>query len=136
VPDADPLDVNHYTLAAWVRYLPDDQARQEVLEKAGSYWMNIRLDTGQLRAGGFYGGCVTSPLRKTWWFLDSTAVIAPDTWTHVASTYDGQYLRVYVNGEPSGQLLVPSAALGPVCRNVLDQEAISRLMTKNPKSLH
>lgn len=95
VPDAPALDVNRYTLAAWVRYVPtvhDD--RWEIIEKAGSYWMNIRTDTRKLRVGGFYGGC----LNPNWHYVDSNASIPARTWVHVASTYDGATLRIYVNG--------------------------------------
>ena len=94
--DAAPLDVDRFTLAAWVRYLPkvhDD--RWEVLEKAGAYWMNIRTDTRRLRVGGFFGGCVQN---RYWVYLDSVRTIPAYTWVHVAGTYDGTALRIYVNG--------------------------------------
>jgi hypothetical protein len=94
--DSAPLDVNRFTLAAWVRYLPkvhDD--RWEVLEKAGAYWMNIRTDTRRLRVGGFFGGCVQN---RYWIYLDSVRTIPAYTWVHVAGTYDGSALRIYVNG--------------------------------------
>lgn len=94
--DAAPLDVDRFTLAAWVRYLPkvhDD--RWEVLEKAGAYWMNIRTDTRKLRVGGFFGGCVQN---RYWVYLDSARTIPAYTWVHVVGTYDGIALRIYVNG--------------------------------------
>jgi hypothetical protein len=96
VGDATALDVDRFTLAAWVRYQPsvhDD--RWEVLEKDGAYWMNIRTDTRKLRVGGFFGGCGSA---GRWVFLDSAAAIPASTWVHVAGTYDGTTLRVYVNG--------------------------------------
>ena len=98
VPDAAVLDVDRYTVAAWVRYLPkvhDD--RWEVAEKAGAYWMNIRTDTRRLRAGGFFGSC-DGQLGNTWRYVDSVRTIRAKTWVHVASTYDGSALRIYING--------------------------------------
>jgi hypothetical protein len=39
------------------------------------------------------------------WFNGSTA-LETNTWYHVAMTYDGNYLRLYVNGIPDGNLAV------------------------------
>ncbi len=112
VGDAPPLDVSTYTLAAWVRYtgVPNDQTlgRWEIMEKAGAYWMNIRT-TGQIRAGGFYGGCASA----SWVYLDTPQPIPVDTWTHVASTYDKVRLTIWVNG-----VAVASRAVGgATCTN-------------------
>jgi hypothetical protein len=112
VGDTPALDVNRYTVAAWVRYTGVQNAqtldRWEVLEKAGAYWMNIRT-TGQVRAGGFYGGCTT----PSWKYLDSPRPIPANTWTHVASTYNGSRLTIWVNG-----VKVASRAIsGATCAN-------------------
>ena len=112
VGDAPRLDVNKYTLAAWVRYtgVPNDQTidRWEVLEKAGAYWMNIRTD-GRVRVGGFYGGCVNA----NWKYFDSPKPIPINTWTHLASTYNGTQLAIWVNG-----VKVASRAIsGTTCSN-------------------
>jgi len=106
------LDVNQFTLAAWVRYLPkvhDD--RWEVLEKAGAYWMNIRTDTRRLRVGGFFGGCTA--VGNVWQFVDSKKVLPASTWVHVAGTYDGTALRIYINGVLDNTL----AVTGKTCVN-------------------
>ena len=93
VPDSAVLDVDRYTLAAWVRYLPNvHDDRWEVIEKAGAYWMNIRTDTRKLRVGGFYGSC-DGQLGDTWRYVDSVKTIPAKTWVHVASTYDGATLE-------------------------------------------
>jgi len=97
VGDPAALDVNRYTLAAWVRYtgVAHDQTlgRWEVLEKANAYWLSIRTD-GRVRAGGFYGGCA----NPNWQYLDSPQPVPTGTWTHVASTYNGSQLAIWVNG--------------------------------------
>ncbi len=109
--DAAALDVDHFTLAAWVRYTPNvHDDRWEILEKAGAYWMNIRTDTRQLRFGGFFGGCSGS---NHWFYLDSKKVLPASTWVHVAGTYDGKMLRIFVNGVQNAAL----AVTGTTCAN-------------------
>jgi len=102
VPSSPVLDVDRYTLSAWVRYtgIENDRTlgRWEVLEKAGAYWMNVRTN-GRVRVGGFYGGC-SGP--NVWQYLDSTRAIPVARWKHVASTYDGTWLRVYIDGRAAG----------------------------------
>jgi len=113
VPDSDLLDVDRYTLAAWVRYLPNvHDDRWEVVEKAGAYWMNIRTDTRKLRVGGFFGGC-DGRLGDTWQYVDSVRSIPAKTWVHVASTYDGATLTIYINGVLDQSL----AVTGRTCAN-------------------
>jgi hypothetical protein len=102
VPSSPVLDVDAYTLSAWVRYtgVENDQTlgRWEVLEKAGAYWLNVRTN-GLVRVGGFFGGC-SGP--NVWQFLDSTRALPVGRWKHVASTYDGTWLRVYIDGRAAG----------------------------------
>jgi len=112
VPERTPIDLDRFTLAAFVNPtgVENDQTggRWEVLEKAGAYWMNLRTD-GHLRVGGFFGGC-TNP---AWTYLDSTVTIPYNTWTHVAGTYNGSVLRIFVNGVRAGSLAVS----GTTCHN-------------------
>lgn len=112
VPERNALDVDRFTLAALVNYTGTENdhtfGRWEVLEKAGAYWMNVRTD-GHVRVGGFFGGCTSA----AWKFLDSTATIPTNTWTHVAGTYNGSRLRVWINGVRSGS----RAITGGACHN-------------------
>jgi Concanavalin A-like lectin/glucanases superfamily len=113
VPEGNPLDVNKFTLAALVRYTgvqtPDTLDRWEVMEKAGAYWLNIRTN-GLIRAGGFFGACNQT---ASWKFLDSTVAVPTNTWSHVAATYNGSKLVVYVNGVAAGSMNVT----GTTCSN-------------------
>jgi hypothetical protein len=112
VPERNVLDVNRFTVAAMISNtgVQNDWTlgRWEVLEKAGSYWINLRTD-GRVRVGGFFGGC-TSP---AWRYLDSNVVVSSSTWTHVASTYNGSRLAVWVNGVWAGGMSVT----GRTCSN-------------------
>jgi hypothetical protein len=65
-----------------------------------------------LRAGAFFGGCQGQSGAK-WRFLDSATPIPERKWTHVASTYDGATLRIYVNGVLDHSL----AVTGTTCAN-------------------
>jgi Concanavalin A-like lectin/glucanases superfamily len=100
-------NVDRWTLAAWVfaKANPVVDERWEVAEKAGAYWLNIRSDTRKVRAGGIFGG--------KWVYLDSTAAVPLNKWTHVAATYDGTAVKVYVNGVLSGS----TPATGPTFVN-------------------
>jgi Concanavalin A-like lectin/glucanases superfamily len=113
VPEGNALDVNRFTLAALVFYTgvqtADTLDRWEVLEKAGAYWMNIRT-TGVVRAGGFFGACAKS---ANWKYLDSTVTVPTNTWAHVAATYNGTRLTIYVNGVAAGSMQVS----GTTCAN-------------------
>lgn len=105
VPRSPLLDLDTFTLSAWVRYtgVPNDATggRWEVLEKPDSYWINVRT-TGRVRAGGFFGGCTSA----AWRYLDSTVTLPRNTWRHVAATYDGAWLRIFVDARPAGALRV------------------------------
>lgn len=109
VPESGALDVDRYTLAAWVRYTgvqtSETLGRWEVMEKAGAFWLNVRTN-GRVRAGGFYGGCEKS---QYWKYLDSLGTVPIDVWTHVAATYDGSRLVIYLNGVASGAMTVSGA---------------------------
>jgi hypothetical protein len=113
VPQGPALDVNRFTLAALVRYTgmqtPETLDRWEVLEKAGAYWLNIRTD-GHVRAGGFFGGCANN---RFWKFFDSTGTVPTNVWSHVAATYNGSRLVIYINGVASGSMSVT----GTTCAN-------------------
>jgi hypothetical protein len=113
VPENDALDVDHYTLSAWVRYsgvtTAESRGRWEVLEKAGAFWLNIRTD-GQVRAGGFFGGCEAT---QYWQYLDSGVMVPAQSWSHVAATYNGSRLAIYINGVRTAS----RAIAGTTCSN-------------------
>jgi Concanavalin A-like lectin/glucanases superfamily len=111
VGNQSAFDVTHYTLTAWVRTngRTKDPERQEILEKAGAYWLNIRNDSHLLRAGGFFGGCQG---HEYWTYLNTATVVPLHTWTHVASTYNGVALTIFLNGV----LSMSKAEVRPPCR--------------------
>ena len=105
VGDRDEVEVENYTITAWTKSDGNtiDTIRQEILEKADSYWLNIRNDDTKVRTGGFYGDC---SVEEEWFFTDSEDPIVLNKWTHMAATYNGTVLRMYINGQLQSELLV------------------------------
>ena len=90
------LNRSSITIMAWVFYdwvgHPDDsEERQEVLEKVGSYWLNIRKEGRKARVG-----FRTDEGDRH--LLDSVEAIPPNTWTHLAATYQEPTMKIYING--------------------------------------
>ncbi|MGK7913362.1 MAG: LamG domain-containing protein, partial [Synechococcus sp.] len=94
VDDNNKLDLNQWSIGAWIKYTSYDARRLEVMEKAGAYWMNVRMDTGFLRVGGLFG----SESNQSWHYLDTDVAVPENTWVHVAGSFDGNTIRTYING--------------------------------------
>jgi O-glycosyl hydrolase len=91
---ASALDLTtELTLEAWVRPTALSGWRTVILKEAATeevYGLYASQDgpspLGAVRIGGFYSTAT------------SGATVPLDSWSHLASTYDGQFLRLYVNG--------------------------------------
>ena len=94
---AGSLDVNHFSILVRFTLHPSvdtDPAHQryELMEKAGSFWFNVREDTTPrylLRVGGFFQGNAADTFT-------GTRAIPGNTLTWAVATYDGAHLRTYV----------------------------------------
>jgi hypothetical protein len=97
VPDADSLDVaGGITIAAWIR--PTQQATQYVIKKARRGFTDgyeLSLSSGGAVYVRFNQASSGNAYR-----LDSATVYPTDgnTWVHVAATFDGQTIRLYLDG--------------------------------------
>jgi len=110
--DPSLLDISKiYTLMAWINYSETTERNAEIMEKGGAYWLNIRMDTKLVRAGGFFKDCniPNQRLKNT----DSQISVPTNTWSHIASTYNGTKLNIFVNG----QLARSFSLTGNVCVN-------------------
>jgi hypothetical protein len=53
------------------------------------------------------------------WQLASSASLTPEQWNHVATTYDGRTLCIYINGQLDGQLAFTSQPGFPTLNTLL-----------------
>jgi hypothetical protein len=105
------LDVNPFSIL--VQLTLDESVdtdplhqRYELMEKAGSFWFNVREDTTPkylLRTGGYFNGKAHA--------LTGVRVIPNMTLTWAIATYDGAHLTTYVaNGDGTNLVLDNSVA--------------------------
>lgn len=95
IPDAPSLDLRErWTLEAWIRPAAPGGTFQHVLSKwngGGDASYTLEVHAGHLRVAIHDG---ISPSQA----LESLAELTPDTWQHVAATYQAGSLRLYIGG--------------------------------------
>jgi hypothetical protein len=100
IPHHEAFDLITYTISAWIKTQPNGKW-QTVLGKepeAGNprnYGVFIAGDTDLLGVNYTTGG--------SWKTANSTTIAADGQWHHVAATYDGQFLRAYLDGNMEGE---------------------------------
>ena len=104
VPDAASLDLTtEMTLEAWVRPTTVTNWRSVLMKE----------QTGGLAYGLYANGTTSRPsvhiFTNTEHDTRGTAQVAANTWTHLAATYDGSLLRLYVNGSAVSTLALPGS---------------------------
>ena len=99
VPDAASLDLtNRMTLEAWVRPTTTVADWRTVLLKEHASGLSYAL----------YGGDNTAPRPSAWLniggdkFVNGPSSLPGSTWVHLAVTYDGTTVRLYVGGTQVG----------------------------------
>ncbi len=79
------------TLEAWVNYQATG-GQQLIFTKFIDFQNAYAMDIGA-------AGNVTFAIHPgAWKFVTSTTALSPGQWYHIAGTYDGEKLRVYING--------------------------------------
>ena len=114
VPDSASLDITgNFTLEAWVNY-SSTSGIQRIIDKLasgassgfdlGSGWTTNKIEVYARIGGSLVGSGV------------STTTIQADTWYYVTGVYDGERLRLYVNGTEENN----NGASGAVATNNLN----------------
>ncbi len=98
-PDRATLNPSKLTLAFWVN--PSRVATQYVLKKAGAYELSLSIQgIPFFRLNG-----------DNTYRLNAATSQTTGAWMHLAATYDGAVMRLYVNGVEQGQGLAGPAAI-------------------------
>lgn len=105
IPDNDLLDItDSLTLAAWVK-TDDPNGENFIAYKSGSFSFDLTRSWDS--SPHFY--LYTSSGRH---FLAAGTTIVPDTWYHVAATYDNdtQAMKLFINGVEDSSAVVREAS--------------------------
>jgi len=96
------------TLACWVKAAPWTKTWETILAKGDDSYRLSRSGSGNASHMGCNG--TTGDGNP---YFDGTVVIADNTWHHLAGTYDGTNMIIYVDGEPMGWHLGKDGVLVP-----------------------
>jgi hypothetical protein len=105
------LSPSQFTIETWVHA---DTEWSAMNPSAGVLFSNGYAASGVRQGSGFYvapDGLLNLNLPdatgSNWYYAVSSASVPARTWVHVAGTYDGTTMRVYINGVLQGSTSMP-----------------------------
>ncbi len=116
VPDSPSLEIkSNLTLEAWINPA-DVTADRDIMDKisiaTGNHGYQLVLESGTI-VGQF--NTISQPWPSE--IVSSTTTVTPNTWSHVAFTYDQTNMVVYLNGQAVGTKNVGPFQIGTTSAN-------------------
>jgi len=99
VPNSELLNPDTITLAAWIKSTDTDGFWNRIIDKDWRKGYNLNLG-GDFKGKEGRGKVSFEPSRRS---IISKRTLGDGQWHHVAGTYDGQVMRVYVDGVEDNQ---------------------------------
>jgi hypothetical protein len=97
VKHADSLNLNYMSLALWLKWKSPMDNWPILINKGGKFYLQL-ADTKKLyfliRSDG------------SSYYIFSNTILAENTWYFVVATYDGSYMKIYINGNLDNSLPV------------------------------
>ena len=107
ISDSSSLDgMKALTLSAWVN-LSQLPSQNDILVGKDSNGQSYRFGVASDGRVSFVVGTTGNAWYSPGTVVTSRTVIQPGTWIHLVGTYDGSYLRIFVNGRMEKSGLVP-----------------------------
>jgi hypothetical protein len=91
------------TYSAWINPARYGASGSVIVSKRTPFYENKTVSLGSDARINFY----LYPCMGI--SLPSAATVPLNEWTHVAATYDGNFARIYINGQPSGSLVTSAS---------------------------
>ncbi|MFA6341122.1 MAG: LamG-like jellyroll fold domain-containing protein [Candidatus Paceibacterota bacterium] len=99
VPNSSSLSAqsitNNITISAWIK--PSATQIGDIVSRNGPYHLGFGL-------WGVYQKVCAAIYTGTWGSLCGKSIIPTDTWSHIAMTYNGSMITVYLNGALDGSI--------------------------------
>ena len=90
------INPEQFTLSCWLKVEGGENQERFAIASHDNNFKGYKLYVGQDNNWQFAIG------NGTEWKQLTGLNVSPDTWTHLAATYDGSEMKLYVNGEPVG----------------------------------